>query len=90
MAGSEKDRSAARTPPSKAAVENLGKGAAVVYHGRRQGEGMSIIRQARLGGKLIAHRPIPLGGQPIEAVGYGWSDLPAVLHRHARSGGATP
>ncbi len=44
----------------------------------------------RLGGKLIAHRTIPLGGQPIEAVGYGWSDLPAALHRHARSGGATP
>jgi hypothetical protein len=44
----------------------------------------------RLGGKLIAHRIIPLGGQPVEAVGYGWSDLPAALHRHARSGGATP
>jgi hypothetical protein len=27
----------------------------------------------------VAHRPIPVGGQPVEAVAYGWSDLAAVL-----------
>jgi ribosomal protein S18 acetylase RimI-like enzyme len=39
----------------------------------------------RLGGKLALHRSIPLGGEPIEAVGYGWSDLCALLDREARS-----
>jgi ribosomal protein S18 acetylase RimI-like enzyme len=40
----------------------------------------------RLGGKLVLHRPIPLGGAPIEAIAYGWQDLPALLDRQARSG----
>jgi ribosomal protein S18 acetylase RimI-like enzyme len=40
----------------------------------------------RLGGKQVMYRPIPVGGQPVEAVAYGWRDLAAVLGRHARSG----
>jgi ribosomal protein S18 acetylase RimI-like enzyme len=46
----------------------------------------------RLGGKLVLHRPIPLGGAPIEAVAYGWTDLPALIDRQARSGagGSSP
>ncbi len=39
----------------------------------------------RLGGKLALHRPIPLGGQAVDAAGYGWSDLRAVIEREARS-----
>jgi GNAT superfamily N-acetyltransferase len=39
----------------------------------------------RLGGKLTMHRPIPVGGHPVDAVGYGWSDLRALLEREARS-----
>jgi ribosomal protein S18 acetylase RimI-like enzyme len=46
----------------------------------------------RLGGKMVLHRPIPLGGAPIEAIAYGWTDLPALLARQARSGagGSSP
>ena len=46
----------------------------------------------RLGGKLALHRAIPLGGEPVEAVGYGWSDLGALLDREAqsRAGGRSP
>ncbi len=40
----------------------------------------------RLGGKLALARTLPVGGKPVEAVGYGWSDLPAILNRRARSG----
>jgi GNAT superfamily N-acetyltransferase len=40
----------------------------------------------RMGGKLVMQRRIPIGGQPVEAVGYGWTDLAAVLDRQARSG----
>lgn len=40
----------------------------------------------RLGGSQIMHRPIPVGGQPVEAVAYGWRDLGAVLARTAKSG----
>jgi ribosomal protein S18 acetylase RimI-like enzyme len=40
----------------------------------------------RLGGKLVLHRAIPVGGEAVEAAGYGWSDLGAVLEREARSG----
>ena len=40
----------------------------------------------RLGGTQVMHRPIPLGGQQVEAVAYGWRDLATVLGRHARSG----
>jgi ribosomal protein S18 acetylase RimI-like enzyme len=39
----------------------------------------------RLGGKLTMHRPIPVGGHPVDAAGYGWSDLRTVLEREARS-----
>jgi ribosomal protein S18 acetylase RimI-like enzyme len=40
----------------------------------------------RLGGKQVMFRPIPVGGQPVDAVAYGWRDLASVLGRHARSG----
>jgi ribosomal protein S18 acetylase RimI-like enzyme len=40
----------------------------------------------RLGGAQVMHKPIPLGGQQVEAIAYGWRDLAAVLGRHARSG----
>ena len=40
----------------------------------------------RLGGQQIMHRPIPVGGQPIEAIAYGWKDLAAALARTAKSG----
>jgi ribosomal protein S18 acetylase RimI-like enzyme len=40
----------------------------------------------RLGGQMIMHRKIPVGGQPVEAVAYGWRDLSEVLSRTAKSG----
>ncbi len=40
----------------------------------------------RLGGQQIMHRPIPVGGQPVDAIAYGWRDLAAVLTRTAQSG----
>jgi ribosomal protein S18 acetylase RimI-like enzyme len=40
----------------------------------------------RLGGKQIMHRPIPVGGQSVPAIAYGWRDLTAMIDRHARSG----
>ncbi len=40
----------------------------------------------RLGGQQIMHRKIPVGGQPVEAVAYGWRDLSEVLARTAKSG----
>jgi len=40
----------------------------------------------RLGGKQVMHRPIPVGGQPVDAVAYGWRDLATVLSRTERSG----
>jgi ribosomal protein S18 acetylase RimI-like enzyme len=39
----------------------------------------------RLGGQQIMHRKIPVGGQPVEAVAYGWRDLSEVLARTAKS-----
>ena len=39
----------------------------------------------RMGGKQVMHRPIPVGGQPVEAIAYGWRDLAAMLDREARS-----
>jgi ribosomal protein S18 acetylase RimI-like enzyme len=39
----------------------------------------------RLGGKQVLHRQIPLGGQPVEAIGYGWSDLRLLLQRESKS-----
>jgi ribosomal protein S18 acetylase RimI-like enzyme len=44
----------------------------------------------RLGGKLVLHRPMPVGGEPVEAVAYGWKDLRAVLDREARSRAGGP
>ena len=46
----------------------------------------------RLGGKLVLHRAIPVSGEAAEALGYGWSDLRALLDREARSGagGSSP
>ncbi len=41
----------------------------------------------RLGGKQVMHRPIPVAGQPVEAIAYGWRNFSAVLGRHARSRG---
>jgi ribosomal protein S18 acetylase RimI-like enzyme len=38
----------------------------------------------RFGGRQVAHRPIPVGGEPVEAVAYGWSDLAAVLAGQSR------
>jgi GNAT superfamily N-acetyltransferase len=40
----------------------------------------------RLGGVQVMRKPIHVGGEPVEAVAYGWRDLAAVLGRHARSG----
>jgi GNAT superfamily N-acetyltransferase len=33
----------------------------------------------RLGGRLVSHKPIPVGGVEVEALAYGWPDLPAYL-----------
>jgi ribosomal protein S18 acetylase RimI-like enzyme len=33
----------------------------------------------RLGGRLVSHKPIPIGGAEVEALAYGWPDLPAFL-----------
>src|SRR5260221_283764 len=46
----------------------------------------------RLGGKQVLHRPIPIGGEHVEAVGYGWRELRALVDREARSGagGSSP
>lgn len=38
----------------------------------------------RLGGRAVLERPIPVGGEPIDAVAYGWSDLRATLGVPAR------
>ncbi len=40
----------------------------------------------RLGGRLVLHRRIPLGGQPVEAIAYGWRDLSAALAGDMRGG----
>jgi len=40
----------------------------------------------RLGGRQVMHRPIRVGGQPVDAVSYGWRDLAAAIGRHAQSG----
>jgi ribosomal protein S18 acetylase RimI-like enzyme len=40
----------------------------------------------RLGGRQVMHRPIAVGGQPVEAIAYGWRNLCDVLERQARSG----
>jgi ribosomal protein S18 acetylase RimI-like enzyme len=33
----------------------------------------------RVGGRLVSHKPIPVGGSRVEALAYGWPDLPAYL-----------
>ncbi len=33
----------------------------------------------RLGGRLVSHKPIPIGNSRVEALAYGWPDLPAYL-----------
>jgi ribosomal protein S18 acetylase RimI-like enzyme len=40
----------------------------------------------RMGGQQVMHRPIPVGGQPVEAIAYGWRDLSGLLTRTAKSG----
>ncbi len=40
----------------------------------------------RIGGQMIMHRKIPVGGQPVEAVAYGWRDLSQVLAKTEKSG----
>ncbi len=44
----------------------------------------------RIGGKQVMYRPIPVGGQPVEAVAYGWRDLASVLGRHAAAATVSP
>lgn len=39
----------------------------------------------RMGGRLVAHRKIPIGGQPIPALAYGWRDLVAAVRTGGRS-----
>jgi hypothetical protein len=33
----------------------------------------------RLGGRQVSHKLIPVGGSRVEALAYGWRDLPAFL-----------
>jgi ribosomal protein S18 acetylase RimI-like enzyme len=33
----------------------------------------------RVGGRFVSHKPIPIGGSQVEALAYGWPDLPAYL-----------
>jgi ribosomal protein S18 acetylase RimI-like enzyme len=40
----------------------------------------------RMGGQQVMHRKIPVGGQPVEAVAYGWRDLSELLAKTAKSG----
>ena len=39
----------------------------------------------RLGGTLALRKSMTVGGQTVEAVAYGWLDLPTVLHQQARA-----
>ncbi|MGH7125867.1 MAG: GNAT family N-acetyltransferase [Stellaceae bacterium] len=39
----------------------------------------------RMGGRLVAHRKIPVGGQPIPALAYGWRDLVAAVRTGGRA-----
>jgi ribosomal protein S18 acetylase RimI-like enzyme len=40
----------------------------------------------RLGGRLVATRPIVVSGIDVEALAYGWHDLAAVLEAQSRAG----
>ena len=33
----------------------------------------------RMGARQVSHRPLPVGGTAVEAIAYGWRDLPAFL-----------
>jgi len=33
----------------------------------------------RLGARQVSHRPLPVGGTSVEAIAYGWRDLPGFL-----------
>src|SRR5215467_14857858 len=33
----------------------------------------------RLGARQVSHRPLPVGGASVEAIAYGWRDLPGFL-----------
>lgn len=33
----------------------------------------------RLGARQVSHRPLPVGGMAVEAIAYGWRDLPGFL-----------
>lgn len=70
----------------------------LVYCGHRSAL-IWVVRQnpsrffyERLGGKLVLQRRLPVGGAPVEAVGFGWPDLRALLDREAnsRAGGSSP
>jgi ribosomal protein S18 acetylase RimI-like enzyme len=61
-----------------------GHGSAVIWVVRAN---PSRFFYERLGGRLASHRAIPVGGQPVEALAYGWRDLAAALDRRVRSGG---
>jgi len=39
----------------------------------------------RVGGTLSLRKSMTVGGQSVEAVAYGWLDLPTVLHQQART-----
>jgi ribosomal protein S18 acetylase RimI-like enzyme len=40
----------------------------------------------RMGGKLVFERKTPISGGMVDTLGYGWSDLPALLQNQARRG----
>lgn len=39
----------------------------------------------RMGARLALHRRIAVGGQPVEALGYAWTDLAASLRQHGHT-----
>lgn len=39
----------------------------------------------RVGGQLVLQRRIPVGGHPVEALGYAWSDLAAAIGGQGRA-----
>lgn len=65
-------------------LETAGHGSALVWVVR--GNPARFFYE-RLGGKQVMHRPIPVAGQPVEAIAYGWRSLETVVGRRARSRG---
>ena len=63
-------------------LESAGHGSALVWVVR--GNPARFFYE-RLGGKQVMHRPIPVGGQPVEAIAYGWRSFEPVLSGHAGS-----